>query len=75
MTEAIAVLALRRKRLQISGTIAHYGDLAEKLKTLGIHENARNLSNKIARGGFTAGFFVLCLIAIGCHTVRLYEAD
>ncbi len=27
----------------------------------------------IARGGFTAGFFVSCLIAIGCHTVRLHE--
>ncbi len=51
-----------------------YDDLAEKLAALGIEENARNLSNKIARGGFTAGFFISCLIAIGCHTVRLHEA-
>jgi hypothetical protein len=50
-----------------------YGEVAEKLTALGIEENARNLSNKIARGGFTAGFFVSCLIAIGCHTVRLHE--
>ena len=50
-----------------------YGDVAEKLKALGIEENARNLSNKIARGGFTAGFFISCLIAIGCHSVRLHE--
>lgn len=62
-------------RAEIKRRNLDYGDLAEKLTAMGISENARNLSNKIARGGFTAGFFVACLIAIGCHSVRLHEAD
>jgi hypothetical protein len=60
-------------RAEIKRRNLDYGDLAEKLTVLGIKENARNLSNKIARGGFTAGFFISCLIAIGCHTVRLHD--
>ena len=62
-------------RAEIQRRNLDYGELAEKLAEHEIRENARNLSNKIARGGFTAGFFVSCLIAIGCHTVRLHEAD
>ena len=34
-------------------------------------ENARNLTNKIARGTFTAGFLLECLHVIGCTSVRL----
>jgi Domain of unknown function (DUF6471) len=34
-----------------------YRELAERLRTTGVDENARNISNKIARGGFTAAFF------------------
>lgn len=48
-----------------------YRDLAEKLEALGVKESERNIANKIARGGFTAVFFVQCLVAIGCHTIRL----
>jgi hypothetical protein len=47
--------------------------LANKLAGLGIHETERNIANKISRGGFTAAFFVQCLIAVGCHTLRLEE--
>ena len=48
-----------------------YGQLAEKLESIGVQENERNLNNKISRGGFTAAFLIQCLEAIGCHTVRL----
>ena len=48
-----------------------YKQLAEKLEALGIHDSERNINNKISRGGFTAVFFVQCLYAIGCQTVRL----
>lgn len=48
-----------------------YGDLAEKLAAIGIKDNERNIANKIARGSFTAVFFVQCLEAIGCHTLHL----
>jgi 3-mercaptopyruvate sulfurtransferase SseA len=47
-----------------------YADLAEKLGKLGIKENERNIANKIARGSFTAVFFVQCLEAIGCEMVH-----
>jgi hypothetical protein len=50
-----------------------YRELAEKLGALGIHETERNIANKISRGGFTAAFFVQCLTAVGCHTLRLEE--
>lgn len=50
-----------------------YAQLAEKLGALGVHETEKNLNNKIARGGFTAAFFVLCLTAIGAQSVRLAD--
>jgi hypothetical protein len=51
-----------------------YRELAERLGALGIHETERNIANKISRGGFTAVFFVQCLIAIDCATLRLEDA-
>jgi hypothetical protein len=51
-----------------------YAELAEKLHAIGVKgESERNLANKIARGSFSAVFFVQCLTAIGCHIVRLNE--
>ena len=58
-------------RAEIKRRNLNYEDLAEKLSEIGVKENARNLSNKIARGAFTAGFFVMCLEAIGAKDVRL----
>ena len=50
-----------------------YRELAEKLTAMGTPESERNLANKISRGGFTAAFFLECLVAIGCQTLRLIE--
>lgn len=50
-----------------------YAQLAAKLAEIGIQETERNLNNKISRGGFTAAFFVQCLVAIGAQVVRLDE--
>jgi hypothetical protein len=50
-----------------------YRELAEKLTAMGTPENDRNIANKISRGGFTAAFFIECLVAIGCQTVRLQD--
>ena len=52
-----------------------YKDLVEKLAAVGVTETEANLRNKISRGGFSAAFFVQCLVAIGAHIVRLHEAD
>lgn len=51
-----------------------YADLVEKLSKIGIQETEVNIRNKIARGGFTAVFFVQCLEAIGCHSLRLSDS-
>ena len=50
-----------------------YRDLAQKLEAIGVNDSERNISNKIARGSFTAVFFVQCLEAIGCKNVHLNE--
>ena len=63
------ILKAELKRRNVS-----YRQLAEKLEALGIHETERNINNKISRGGFTATFFVQCLLAVGCHTLRLEDA-
>ncbi len=48
-----------------------YRDLAEKLVAIGVHENERNLNNKISRGGFSAAFLLQCLEAIEVNDIRL----
>ena len=68
-THVKGMLKAELKRRDVS-----YGDLAEKLATVGVKENERNIANKIARGSFTAVFFVQCLEAIGCQTLHLNGA-
>lgn len=63
------ILKAELKRRNIS-----YRQLAEKLAEIGVNESERNLNNKISRGGFTAVFFVQCLVAIGCSTLRLEDS-
>ncbi len=67
--EAKAVLKAELKRRNVG-----YRELAERLTAMGIPETDRNITNKISRGGFTAAFFLQCLSAIGCTTLRLEEA-
>lgn len=50
-----------------------YAQLAEKLASIGVTENERNLNNKISRGGFTAAFLLQCLEAIGSRSVQLSD--
>ena len=63
-----AILKAELKRRNIG-----YRELAEKLTAMGSHESDRNIANKISRGGFTAAFFLQCLAAIGCQSVRLSD--
>jgi hypothetical protein len=51
-----------------------YADLAEKLAAVGVKDNDRNIANKIARGSFTAVFFVQCMEAIGCRAIHLDDS-
>jgi hypothetical protein len=50
-----------------------YRELAEKLTAIGIPETERNIANRISRGGFTAAFFIQCLSAVGCTSLRLED--
>ncbi len=51
-----------------------YEGLAERLAALGVHDTPVNMRNKIARGKFTAVFFLQCLEAVGCRSLALREA-
>lgn len=51
-----------------------YKQLAERLDAMGVRESEKNINNKISRGGFTAIFFVQCLVAIGCSNLRLEDS-
>ena len=50
-----------------------YDQLAERLAAIGVTDSPVNIRNKVARGKFTAVFFVQCLEAIGCRNLRLSE--
>lgn len=72
MAEAEAVARVKNiLKAELKRKGLSYRDLAEKLTANGIPETERNLANKIARGTFTAAFFVQCLTAIGTASVRL----
>lgn len=66
--QAKGIIRAELKRRNLS-----YADLAAKLTAIGVTENEKNVNNKIARGGFTAVFFLQCLEAIGTRTVHLNE--
>jgi hypothetical protein len=48
-----------------------YADLAERLTAIGVRETEKNINNKIARGSFTAAFFLQCMEAIGVQNIHL----
>jgi hypothetical protein len=60
------VLKAELKRRDLS-----YADLAAKLEAIGLKDSERNISNKLARGTFTAVFFFQCMEAIECKTIHL----
>jgi Domain of unknown function (DUF6471) len=48
-----------------------YSQLLEKLKSIDVEEDERNLRNKVSRGKFTAAFLLQCLTALGMTEMRL----
>jgi hypothetical protein len=48
-----------------------YTELVNRLAAIGVNQSEQNIANKLSRGTFTAAFFVQCLEAIGCRTLRL----
>ena len=64
---AILRSEMARKRMK-------YPELAKALAGIGVHDNERNLSNKIGRGTFSAAFFLQCLAAMEIKNLRLDES-
>jgi hypothetical protein len=60
-------------RAELARRNLNYVDLAIRLRAIGIEDTPKNLSNKIARGMFTAAFLMQCMRAIGCRTIDLPE--
>ena len=50
-----------------------YETLALKLNEKGFNETKAGITNKLARGAFTATFFLAALAEIGCQIVRLED--
>ena len=48
-----------------------YAGLVEKLAAIGVNDSEPNIRNKLARGKFTAVFFLQCLEAIEARELRL----
>lgn len=48
-----------------------YAQLVEKLAIIGVVDSEPNIRNKLARGKFTAVFFLQCLAAIGTDQLRI----
>ena len=67
MSQSILKAELKRRNIG-------YRELAERLTAMGTPETDRNIANKISRGGFTAAFFLECLVAIGVQTLRLEDS-
>lgn len=48
-----------------------YSQLLERLQSIGVEEDERNLRNKVSRGKFTAAFMLQCLAALGSRQLHL----
>lgn len=58
-------------RAEMTRRAISYEQLAEKLAEIGVKDSAVNIRNKVARGGFSAVFFVQCLAAIGVAKIEI----
>ncbi len=65
---AVVLIKVEMKRRGLG-----YRDLAEKLAAIGVQDSERNITNKINRGTFSAAFFLQCLSAIGCRSLRFED--
>ncbi len=48
-----------------------YLQLVERLDSIGVQEDERNLRNKVSRGKFTAAFMLQCLSALDLSQLHL----
>ena len=65
--------AKRYVKAELKRADVTYEELARRLNERGWTETKAGITNKLARGAFTATFFLAALAEIGCHTVRLED--
>jgi Domain of unknown function (DUF6471) len=58
-------------RVEMAKQNVTYSQLLEKLKSIDVQEDERNLRNKVSRGKFTAAFMLQCLTAMGVNDFRM----
>jgi hypothetical protein len=58
-------------RAEMARQNVSYLQLVERLESIGVTEDERNLRNKVSRGKFTAAFMLQCLSALGSQQLRL----
>ena len=61
----------RYVRIEMIRRRLSYADLVLALARIKVVENERNLRNKVARGSFSAVFFMQCLVAMGVESLDL----
>ena len=66
--KASALLKSELKKKDVS-----YGELSQRLATIGLSDTANSITVKINRGAFGFDFFLQCMHVIGTHTLRLEE--
>jgi hypothetical protein len=62
-------------RAEIARKGISHRELIARLAEMGIKESEPGLSNKLARGGFSAAFMLQVLDAIGCRVIRVREDE
>lgn len=62
-------------RAELARRGVNHRELVERLAAIGVKETELNISNKLARGSFTAAFMIQVMDAIGCHTIHLDRDD
>ncbi len=65
--------ARRIIRVEMTRRRMSFADLAQALSRIKVVENERNLRNKVARGSFSAVFFLQCLVAMGVDGLELRD--
>ena len=65
--------AKRYLKAELKRADVTYDDLASRLAHHGMTETKASIANKLARGAFTATFFLAALMEIGCQTIRIED--
>jgi hypothetical protein len=66
--------AARHLKAELKRANVTYEELTTRLKKHGFKDETKaSVTNKLARGTFTATFFLASLVAIGCEAVRLED--